>query len=127
VQGFAVPDGAGGWLYQLEQGPILIYPFNRETFRAPFFRVPNSRHFFVFALLRNAVPPTPDRAAELIAANRTLFDRATSLDGKRYPFDSVPMTKHDWQKHYQHLWGAFVSAKRHFDPDEILTPGQGIF
>lgn len=21
----------------------------------------------------------------------------------------------------------FVSAKRHFDPDEILTPGQGIF
>ena len=214
VQGFAVPDGAGGWLYQLEttkyfspgdepddaallsglafnpgtqtaqdmtyfdylnrlaplvaflrligvwdfphpwvnlfvpasnaqtligetlatltvddvgQGPILIYPFNRETFNAPFFRVPDSRHFFVFALLRNAVPPTPDRTAELIADNRTLFERATTLGGKRYPFDSVPMTKHDWQKHYQPLWGAFVSAKRHFDPDEILTPGQGIF
>jgi cytokinin dehydrogenase len=29
--------------------------------------------------------------------------------------------------HYQPLWGAFVSAKRHFDPSEILTPGQGIF
>lgn len=214
VQGFAVPDGAGGWLYQLEttknfspgaepddagllsglafnpgtqssqdmsyfdylnrlaplvaflrqigvwdlphpwvnlfvpaanaqtligetlasltvddvgQGPILIYPFNRELFRAPFFRVPDSRHFFVFALLRNAVPPTPERTAQLIAANRALFERAVMLGGKRYPFDSVPMTRHDWQKHFQPLWGAFVSSKRHFDPDEILTPGQDIF
>ena len=109
------------------QGPILIYPFNRKLFRTPFFRVPNSCHFFIFALLRNAVPPTPERAAQLIAANRVLFERATMLDGKRYPFDSVPMTRHDWQKHYQPLWGKFVSAKRHFDPDEILTPGQGIF
>ena len=214
VQGFAVPDGAGGWLYQLEtskyfspgnepddaglfsglsfnpgtqtaldmtyfdylnrlaplivflrqvgvwdlphpwvnlfvpaanaltligetlatltvddvgQGPILIYPFNRELFRTPFFRVPDSRHFFVFSLLRNAVPPTPDRIGQLIAANRALFERATMLGGKRYPFDSVPMTRHDWQKHYQPLWGKFVSAKRHFDPDGIMTPGQGIF
>ena len=109
------------------QGPILIYPFNREVFRAPFFRVPDSSHFFVFALLRNAVPPTPERAAELVADNRTLFERATMLGGKRYPFDSVPMTRHDWQKHYQPLWGAFVSAKRHFDPSNILTPGQEIF
>ena len=109
------------------QGPILIYPFNRELFRAPLFRVPDTRHFFVFALLRNAVPPTPERAAELIAANRALFERASELGGKRYPFDSVPMTRHDWQKHYQPLWGALVSAKRHLDPDEILTPGQGIF
>jgi hypothetical protein len=85
-------------------GPILIYPFNRDVFRARFFRVPDSLHFFVFALLRNAVPPTPERAAELIAANRTLFERATTLGGKRYPFDSVPMTKTHWQQHYQPLW-----------------------
>jgi FAD/FMN-containing dehydrogenase len=109
------------------QGPILIYPFNRELFRTPFFRVPDSRHFFVFSLLRNAVPPTPERVAQLVAANRAMFDRAVMLGGKRYPNDSVPMTRDDWQKHYQPLWGAFVSAKRHFDPDEILTPGQGIF
>ena len=109
------------------QGPILIYPFNRELFSTPFFRVPDSRHFFVFSLLRNAVPPTPERVAQLVAANRTLFERAVMLGGKRYPFDSVPMTKHDWQQHYEPLWGQFVSAKRHFDPDGILTPGQGIF
>jgi hypothetical protein len=77
------------------QGPILIYPFNRDRFTAPLFRVPEARHFFCFALLRNALPPTPERAAGLVAANRALFDRATKLGGKRYPFDSVPMTKHD--------------------------------
>jgi cytokinin dehydrogenase len=109
------------------QGPILIYPFNRDLFSTPFFRVPESRHFFIFALLRNAVPPTPERVAQLVAANRTLFERAMMLGGKRYPFDSVPMSKHDWQQHYEPLWGPFVSAKRHFDPDGILTPGQGIF
>lgn len=109
------------------QGPILIYPFNRELFQTPFFRVPDSRHFFVFALLRNAVPPVPERVAQLVAANRTLFERATTLGGKRYPFDSVPMTKHDWQEHYQPVWGPLVSAKHRFDPALILTPGQGIF
>ena len=109
------------------QGPILIYPFNRELFSTPLFRVPDSRHFFIFALLRNAVPPTPERIAELVAANRTLFERAVTLGGKRYPFDSVPMTKQDWQEHYQPVWGPLVSAKHRFDPALILTPGQGIF
>jgi len=109
------------------QGPVLIYPFNRDKFNAPFFRVPDGRRFFVFSLLRNALPPTPERAAGLVADNRALFDRATAVGGKRYPFDSVPMTRHDWQKHYQPAWGRFVSAKHSYDPDGILTPGQEIF
>lgn len=109
------------------QGPIIIYPFNRDKFTAPLFRVPDERHFYVFALLRNAVPPTPERAAGLVADNRALFERVTALGGKRYPFDSVPMTKKDWQEHYQPAWGQLVSAKHIYDPDGILTPGQGIF
>ena len=109
------------------QGPILIYPFNRDKFTAPLFRVPEGRHFYVFALLRNAIPPTPERAAGLVADNRALFERATALGGKRYPFDSVPMTKQDWQEHYQPAWGQLVSAKHIYDPEGILTTGQGIF
>ncbi len=109
------------------QGPILIYPYNRDKFKNALFRVPDGRHLIAFGLLRNAVPPTPERAAGLVADNRALFERATELGGKRYPFDSVPMTKHDWQKRYQPVWGQFVSAKQTYDPDGILTPGQGIF
>lgn len=66
-------------------------------------------------------------AAGLVADNRALFERATELGGKRYPFDSVPMTKHDWQRHHRPAWGRLVSAKQTYDPDGILTPGQGIF
>jgi len=46
------------------------------------------------------------------------------LGSKRYSFDSVPTTSHDWQKHYQPFREAFVSAKHHFDPGGILTPGR---
>lgn len=109
------------------QGPVLIYPYNRDKFRTPFLRVPAARHFFLFALLRNAVPPTPERVQELIDANRQLFERVSSLGGKRYPIDSVPMTRSDWQRHFRPLWDAFAIAKRLYDPDNILTPGQGIF
>lgn len=128
----AAPGFIGGTLANLPaedmgQGPILIYPYNRDKFTAPLFRVPEGRHFIAFGLLRNAVPPTPGRAAGLVADNRALFERATELGGKRYPFDSVPMTKHDWQKHYQPVWGRLVSAKHAYDPEGILTPGQGIF
>jgi cytokinin dehydrogenase len=109
------------------EGPVLIYPYNRDRFLTPFFRVPNSRRFFLFALQRNAVPPTPERAEELIEANRQLFEQVTVLGGKRYPIDSVPMSPNDWRQHFQPLWGAFIAAKRLYDPDNILTPGQGIF
>ena len=132
VPSSSAADFIGGTLANLNpddvgQGPVLIYPFNRGQFHAPFFRVPDGDHFFVFSLLRNAIPPTPERTAGLVAANRELFDGLTAVGGKRYPIDSVPMTKHDWQKHFQPEWGAFVSAKHLCDPDDILTPGQGIF
>jgi cytokinin dehydrogenase len=37
------------------------------------------------------------------------------------------MDRQDWQSHYELLWGLVAAAKRHFDPDNILGPGQGIF
>ncbi len=70
-------------------------------------------------LLRESLP--------LAHANRQLFDRCVAIGGKRYPVDSVPLDKGDWQKHYGPLWGLVVSYKERFDPDHILTPGQGIF
>jgi cytokinin dehydrogenase len=107
------------------QGPVLIYPCNRG--RTQLFRLPDTPRFYLFSVLRNAIPPTPDRINALIQANRQLYNRCVEIGGKRYPIDSVPMDKHDWQGHYQPLWGEVVSAKRHFDPDNILTSGQGIF
>lgn len=109
------------------QGPILIYPYRGEPFRAPFLRVPPGERFFLFDLLRTAIPPTPDRSAELIEKNRRLFERARLLGGFQYPVGSVPKTQADWIRHYGPLWPAFFAAKRAFDPDNVMTPGQGIF
>ena len=108
-------------------GPVAIYPYNRSNFQTPFLRVPDTPVFFLFALLRNAVPPTPERAEELVHDNRQLFERAQSVGGLRYPVGSVPMEKRDWRLHFKPKWGRFVSAKRKFDRNNILAPGQGLF
>lgn len=109
------------------QGPVAIYPYRRAPFRAPLLPVPAARHFFLFGLLRNAAPLTPERAADLIAANRQLFEQVRAVGGKRYPIDSVPMTPADWREHFGSLWPVVALAKHGYDPDRILTPGQGIF
>lgn len=109
------------------QGVLSIYPYNHSAFNTPFFRVPETEHFFLFALLRNAIPPIPERVNELIALNRQIFDEVTAAGGMRYPVDSVIMTQQDWQTHFGHMWETFAMSKRFFDPDNVLAPGQGIF
>jgi FAD/FMN-containing dehydrogenase len=114
-------------LNEVSQGPILLYPVKRSKLQTPFFRTPASPRFFLFAMLRNAIPPIPGQIDALVAANRTIFEDCTALGGKRYPIDSVPMSHADWQEHFSPLWILFVLAKIEFDPDNILAPGQGIF
>ena len=122
----------GGTLAALDpadvgQGPILIYPYRRDRFTAPNFRVPESETFYLFGLLRNAIPPTPERSAELVAANRRLFEQARAAGGFFYPVDSVPMSPADWRRHFGPRWPQFFAAKQAYDPEALLAPGQGIF
>lgn len=111
----------------LGQGPIVIYPYRRDRFTTPNFRIPEGDTFFLFGLLRNAIPPTPERAAELTAANRRLFEQARVVGGYFYPVDSVPMSPGDWRRHFGSRWPRLRAAKRAFDPDALLAPGQGVF
>jgi FAD/FMN-containing dehydrogenase len=41
--------------------------------------------------------------------------------------DSVSMNRRDWELRFGAIWPLFDGAKSYFDPDNILTPGQGIF
>jgi cytokinin dehydrogenase len=112
---------------EMGQGPILLYPFHLERLTAPFARVPTGRDAFLFSLLRTAIPPTPEHAAALVAKNHAILDQLTCVGGKRYPVGSVQMSAADWREHFQPFWERFKHAKRAFDPDNVLTPGQGIF
>jgi cytokinin dehydrogenase len=114
-------------LNEVNQGPILLYPVSRSKLLTPFFRAPESRHPFLFSMLRNAIPPTPAKIDALVAANRTIYEDCVAVGGKRYPIDSVPMSHADWQQHFSPLWLLFVLAKAEFDPCNVLAPGQGIF
>jgi cytokinin dehydrogenase len=109
------------------QGPIIVYPYLGNRFTAPNFRVPAGETFFLFGLLRTAIPPTPERSAELVAANRRLYEQARAVGGFFYPVDSVPMSPDDWRRHFGDRWPEFLAAKRELDPDALLAPGQGIF
>lgn len=107
------------------QGPVLLYPFHTAPLHRPFVRVPREPVAFLFSLLRTTVPPTT--AAEQLAGNRWLYERARDAGGKRYPVGSVELTRRDWVDHYGPVWPAVVAAKAAWDPRRVLTPGQGIF
>lgn len=108
------------------QGPILLYPVKTWRFTRPLFRTPSENIAFLFAILRTA-PPDPAVINQMVTANRDLFERDRALGGYRYPVGAVPMTQADWKQHFLPVWGKLVNAKQRYDPDNILTPGQGIF
>jgi hypothetical protein len=63
-----------------------------------------------------------------LAQNRALYDQAVALGGKRYVIGAIPnFTPAEWQQHFHPQWHFLVNAKHLFDPDHVLTPGQGIF
>jgi cytokinin dehydrogenase len=111
----------------LGQGPILLYPFRLSTVTAPFARMPTGRNAFLFSLLRTAVPPSSENVAALLAKNRAILGQLTAVGGKRYPVSSVNLSPADWRAHLQPQWERFQQAKKRYDPDHLLTPGQGIF
>jgi cytokinin dehydrogenase len=112
---------------EMGQGPILLYPFHNRELTAPFLRVPADQHTFLLAMLRNAVPPTPENTQALLAKNRLFLKQLADIGGKAYPIGSGPQTPTEWSEHFQPLWSLFQSSKWAFDPDLVLTPGQRIF
>ncbi|AKT38050.1 FAD-binding protein [Chondromyces crocatus] len=109
------------------QGPIVFYPFKRARLTAPFARVPATPNVFIFSILRNAIPGTPENVAALIDQNRQFYEDARAIGGKRYPIDSVPMSRGDWEEQFRPLFSQFSLAKLLFDPLNVLAPGQKIF
>lgn len=105
---------------------MLLYPLATERLTLPLFRVPNESVVFLFAILRTA-PLDASASAKMLADNRTFFERNRDHGGYRYPIDAVSFSQADWKQHFHPVWGKLVSAKRRYDPDNLLTPGQGIF
>jgi cytokinin dehydrogenase len=107
-------------------GPILLYPFWTRRATRPMLRLPDERVAFLFALLRTA-PPDPAVIQAMLDSNRALYEQARDVGGTQYPIGSIPFSRMDWVEHFGSQWPDLVAAKRRYDPNGILTPGQGIF
>ncbi|AKU93648.1 putative cytokinin oxidase [Labilithrix luteola] len=109
------------------QGPILFYPIATSKIGASLYPLPNEPVAFAFNLLRTAPPDDPATVAAMVADNRRLYEKLVCAGGTRYSIGSIPFSRHDWQQHFGRRWGLLTRSKRHYDPDNVLTPGQGIF
>ena len=111
-------------------GFLLCFPKRRSALKRPFFRMPESNDWiWLFDILTANGAPGPDPAfqARMLARNRRLFEKARFAGGTRYPIGAVEFNRLDWVIQYGEVWPDFVRLKRRFDPDDILTPGPGIF
>lgn len=106
--------------------PILLYPVKTDRFKLPLFRTPNDSVVFLFAILRTA-PLDDATVRKMLDDNRRFFEKNRDIGGTRYPVDAIKFSRSDWKQHFGSAWGRLVNAKRRYDPDNLLTPGQGIF
>jgi FAD/FMN-containing dehydrogenase len=109
-------------------GPILLYPASTARFTRPLFRVPSEPEVFLFSLLRTTANGDPALLASQLASNRALYDSNVAAGGTWYPIGAIAdYDQRDWRRHYGPLWRTVTEAKREFDPDTVLTPGQRMF
>jgi FAD/FMN-containing dehydrogenase len=113
-------------------GFLLLFPLRRSKFTRPFFLVPEANGgdwVYLFDILTVSAAPGPDPGfvSDMLARNRRLFEKARAMGGTRYPIGAIQFSRNDWQRQYGDRWREFVQAKREYDPDNILTPGPGIF
>lgn len=113
-------------------GFMLLFPMLRSSITRPMYRIPSpdgDPYIYLFNILTSSAEPGPDPdfAAEMLNRNHRLFSRAREVGGVRYPIDSIPFTRSDWTAHYGSRWADVVRRKQRYDPDNVLTPGPGIF
>jgi hypothetical protein len=108
-------------------GPVLFYPVDSRRIQRPFFRLPNGPRCFLFSLLRTANPFVPESVPGMLADNRAIYDQLVQLGGTRYANGAMEFSPQDWMNHFGNQFPALSAAKQRFDPDHVLTPGQGIF
>lgn len=85
---------------------------------------PNEEIFYVVSLLRTA---GFDKLEEFQIQNQQIlqFCKDVGIGMKQY----LPQMKthEEWVEQFGHKWKVFEKRKAQFDPNNILSPGQGIF
>ncbi len=102
-----------------------IFPWRSSRFRQPLMRVPREQKLVGFALIRYAA--NASQVELMLKANRRLFEESRALGGTLYPFSAVKLSRREWRQHYGEDFSLLASAKRCFDPRNVLASGPDIF
>jgi len=107
---------------------IEVFPMITARFVQPLHKIPAGSMAFTLRLQRRAsAENAPDHMA-MLAANDALLPRLCAAGGKIYPPYAPILSCGGWQEHYGlETWWRFTAAKKRFDPNNVLTPGVGIF
>jgi cytokinin dehydrogenase len=113
-------------------GFMLLFPQKRSLIDRPFYPVPDAcegEWIYLFDILTTSEAPGPDPVFQsaMLDRNRALFELARDLGGKRYSIGALEFDQADWCEHFGEAFDTFRKRKKRFDPDNILTPGLGIF
>jgi FAD/FMN-containing dehydrogenase len=110
----------------LGSGMIALCPINTARLRAPLVKVPDEAACFIFDVARFASVGASDPGV-MVADNRELYQRACAIGGTLYPVGAVPLTHEDWRRHDDSVWERLASAKRAYDPSNVLASTYGAF
>jgi cytokinin dehydrogenase len=109
-----------------EPDPVVeFYRVDTSQCSHPLFKAPSGSAAFLVVFLSSYSQPAA--ASDLLGRGRQIFERARSLGGSWIPSSAVPLSRQEWKAHFGSSWQQFASAKRRFDPDDILSPGPNIF
>ena len=100
--------------------------WQRSSMKRPLARVPSEDLIARFQVSRQP-PASFTDIDSLVRMNRTLYERARDIGGTRLTSTAIPFSQADWIQHYGPVWDSFRDAKGRFDPNNVLSPGQGLF
>jgi cytokinin dehydrogenase len=94
----------------------------------PLLRMPSADMAYELRVQRRSTGAGIPDPETLLAATNALLPRVLAAGGKIYPPYCPILSKQQWLEHYgPELLQRFAVAKRRFDPNNVLTPGPGIF
>ena len=94
----------------------------------PLYKMPESPVAFELRMHRLAAVAGSEDHVATLNANYALLPRLQAAGGKIYPPYCPILSAQQWQQHYgAETWQRFAAAKKRFDPNNVLTPGAGIF
>jgi FAD/FMN-containing dehydrogenase len=107
---------------------LEVSPKVTARHKQPLQKMPEGALSFELRMQRRASSVDAPEHKAILAANQELLPRLLAGGGKIYPPFAPILSQEQWQQHYgAETWQRFVAAKKRFDPNNVLTPGAGIF